>query len=425
VPGVPRLGPVFRSVTVTPQRLWTGTLLGLFCLTPHGVHAESTPSPVQLQQAQAPQTESEQDRLGPADRALLEAAHSANLELCIFALERGANPDIRERSNDSSTALMIASASGATGIVKKLLAKGASVNATSKTGITALMQAARSSQTEVARLLIEAGAKMDVRDNREGYTALMHAAEQGNQSILGLLLEADADVNLGDSSRGLKPLMLVAGRLTGFPMLLDLLAGGAKINSRAKDGWTALMAATSSKNNDAVEVLILNGAELLAETDDGRTAFTIAANENALPAMQLLTSAYGKKDDLSKLTETTHIAARNGFTEIVTHMLLSGINPDRYNSAGLTVLHSAVLSGNVETVTAVLQSNVNLDATTEKDGHTALMLAANRDMLLTVKRLLTAGASVDLIARDGWTATEAAKMVGAMEIVETLRSHKK
>lgn len=379
---------------------------------------------VQQQQDDEPRPDSSQDLLSAPDRALLDAASNRNLELCIFALDRGANPDIRDSSQEANPVLLLASRNGGVGIVRKLLAKGALPNAASRSGITALMQAARSSQTEIASALIAAGARLDLRDARRGYSALMHAAEQGNESVLNVIVEAGADVNQADTERGLTALMLAANRLTGFPMLLDLLAAGADINYRAMDGWTALMAAVAQKNNDAIEVLILNGAELLTQTNDKRNALSIAAESNALKAMQLLADSLRQQNDMQAINESLHIAARNGSVDIVEHLLSIGMNPDQYNDAGHTVLHSAVLSGKDEVVSTVLQSDTNPNATTKKDGHSALMLAANRGMLSTVRKLLNAGADVDLTAQDGWTATEAAEMVGATDIVEALRSYK-
>ncbi len=394
--------------------------LGLAAVT-HG--QQPIPAqPVQQEPNQSRAPISEHGSLAPPDRALLEAANSANLELATFALERGADPHLRDNSDEANTVLIIASRNGAQGIVRKLLKNGASPDATSRTGISPLMQAARSSQSEIARLLIEAGASVGIRDKREGYTALMHAAEQGNEKVLEVLLKAGADVNQADSKRGLTPLMLAANRLTGFPILLELLAAGADINDQANDGWTATMAATAKKNHDALEVLILNGANLTIETDDNRSAYSIAASANALKAMRLLTSASAQANDGDALAESLHAGAASGSTDVVQHLLSVGLNPDHFNRNGLTALHSAILSGKAETVAAVLKGNASPDARTKKDGHTALMLAANRDMLSTVELLLKAGANVDISGNDGWTAVQAAQMVGATDIVKMLKN---
>ena len=50
------------------------------------------------------------------------------------------------------------------------------------------------------------------------------------------------------------------------------------------------------------------------------------------------------------------------------------------------------------------------------------MLAANRGRLDAVRMLLQAGAEVDSVADDGWTAVQAAEMIGDEEIVALLRA---
>ena len=63
----------------------------------------------------------------------------------------------------------------------------------------------------------------------------------------------------------------------------------------------------------------------------------------------------------------------------------------------------------------------DVNATVAESGNTALMLAANRGRLEAVRMLLQAGADPNLKAKDGWTALQAAEMIGDDEIVELLR----
>jgi hypothetical protein len=59
--------------------------------------------------------------------------------------------------------------------------------------------------------------------------------------------------------------------------LLDLIAEGARINSRDDHGKTPLMAAVESGHIDAVRLLLDRGALVNAEADDGITALMLAA----------------------------------------------------------------------------------------------------------------------------------------------------
>ena len=50
------------------------------------------------------------------------------------------------------------------------------------------------------------------------------------------------------------------------------------------------------------------------------------------------------------------------------------------------------------------------------------MLAANLGRIDLVRILLSQGARVDLVAKDGWTALEAARMIGDDEAMALLRA---
>lgn len=362
-----------------------------------------------------------------ADRALLLAAVTANGELADYALARGANVAAKENSEDLTPALILATRSASKDIVIKLLERNASPDITSKTGLSALMQAARSSHTEIASLLIAAGAELELRDARDGYTALLHCAAAGNLAMLENLIDAGASVNVAEQKRGLTALMMVASRRTGFQMVIDLIAAGADINASAKDGWTALMAATDQNNDDALEVLLLNGADATATTQDGRSAFSLAAASGALGAMKRLTASIdidsGDEKLAALLGKSLHEAALIGNSNIVEHLLAIGVHTNTPDSKGHSVLHSAVLGGHETVVKALLSHSADPNVRTEKDGHTALMLAANRDMLTVVRYLLSAGADASIIATDGWTAMQAAEMVGATDIIKELNSN--
>jgi ankyrin repeat protein len=78
--------------------------------------------------------------------------------------------------------------------VKRLIEKGADVNAKDNEGITALMYAVAFEHPEMVKLLIDAGADVNAKDN-EGITALMVASFEGYTDIVELLIKAGAKEN--------------------------------------------------------------------------------------------------------------------------------------------------------------------------------------------------------------------------------------
>ncbi len=73
--------------------------------------------------------------------------------------------------------------------VKKLIERGAHVNAQDRFGVTPLMEAVIGNNPAVARVLLDAGASMGIR-NLRGDTALDLARQLGRREIEQLLLQA-------------------------------------------------------------------------------------------------------------------------------------------------------------------------------------------------------------------------------------------
>ena len=78
-------------------------------------------------------------------------------------------------------------------------------------------------------------------------------------------------------------------------------------------------------------------------------------------------------------------------------------------------------TGNTGAALALLSRGAAPNAIDAEKGNTALMLAANRGYLDLVQLLLAHGAKVDIVALDGWTALQAAEMIGDEETAALLR----
>jgi hypothetical protein len=170
---------------------------------------------------------------------------------------RLAAPDSASERGD--TTLMQAILSGDSAGARKLIAKGADVNAADKAGNTALQLAAGRGDEALTRLLLDAGA--DVHARRKGgidYAALHYAAWTGNGPTVQVLTSAGARVN-DAAGGGWTPLMIAM--LYGRPHVVEaLLAGGADVNARSPTGWTALKEAQMRGHHEIVERLKRAGA---------------------------------------------------------------------------------------------------------------------------------------------------------------------
>ena len=94
----------------------------------------------------------------------MTAARTGNLETVRALLAKGANPNAKERNEQ--TALMWAAAEGHTAIAQALIASGADIRATLVSGFTPLFFAVREGHIDVTRALLKAG--IDVNETLHG-----------------------------------------------------------------------------------------------------------------------------------------------------------------------------------------------------------------------------------------------------------------
>jgi ankyrin repeat protein len=144
-------------------------------------------------------------------------------------VRRGA--DIRTRAGNGLTVAMAAAAWGDLPLLRRALAGGVDANAAMDDGTTALILAAQMVRPGETRVLLERGARPDARTT-SGTTALIEAAG------------ADM-VDLMDQEE----------------TLTLLLAAGARIDDRDRDGLTPLMIAARLKKPGAARVLLKAGAD--------------------------------------------------------------------------------------------------------------------------------------------------------------------
>ena len=94
------------------------------------------------------------------------AAAANNSKLVTFLIENGVNPNQWDRSEEPTSALMIAAKFGFVQVIASLLRKGAKIDVKDGRGRTALHQAAAFGQTRTALFLLQCGADKRIKDKQ-------------------------------------------------------------------------------------------------------------------------------------------------------------------------------------------------------------------------------------------------------------------
>jgi ankyrin repeat protein len=165
--------------------------------------------------------------------------------------------------------LVDAASRGDLAAVRALIGKKTDVNAARVDGMTALHAAVYADRLDIADALLRAGANAAAAD-RYGVTPLYLACVNGNADMIRRLLDAGVNPNAVDA--GGETALMTAAR-TGAPAALRaLLERGATIDAREPEfAQTALMIAVGENHEAAVQILLEAGASPNAQTRKGPT----------------------------------------------------------------------------------------------------------------------------------------------------------
>jgi|GEM_PF-237229 len=229
--------------------------------------------------------------------------------------------------------------------------------------------------------------------------------------------------------------------------------GRQNVNSRDKDGQTALNQATLGGHKETVAFLLQKGAQVNARDKDGNTALHTAAFLGRLEIAQLLV-AEGANVNLKNDEEATPLANAagpwneqvEGVVQFLTSALQIKIDQDRMkagrpkvaeflrskggklaanlpaNGDGLEIWQ-ATSTGDLELLKKVLADGTNVNVRAD-DGATPLINATVASQLEAVALLVEKGANVNALTNDRNSSLHAAAFIGNLEIVQLLVASK-
>ncbi|RYP78164.1 hypothetical protein DL769_003245 [Monosporascus sp. CRB-8-3] len=414
-----------------------------------------------------------------ATTRLRVAVNQADEDEVRLLLEKGADPNVN--ANKDIPLLHIAVVHENPNVLRLLLANGASVSMKESFGRTPLHWAAYRGYDTGVRLLLDHDADIQAADV-DGTTPLHMATGHGNASVVKRLLDNGARLDAKDNDKrtalswvfnsggsGFYTLMLKGDH--HFPTdqkredeeqknkrreeeeqearerlaVLDLLIEeGADLNE-PQPYWNTILLLALQNGRQMVRVALIRrllekGADVAAQTDDGRSALYLATYLRLPEIARLLLEygadvnqtikkrAYGYDPRRPYVDGVTalHQAAGNGSEEIARLLVDAGADVNAVDKDGMTALHEAVTHGceSIAIVDLLLAHGVDINAHHGGKKATVLHHAAIQGNVAMVRYLLQKGARITATDVDGMTALDWAKDTGHEAMIFFLLSLK-
>jgi uncharacterized protein len=362
----------------------------------------------------------------PLDSALRDAAWANDVPTARRLVARGADVDAQDETKQS--AYLIATSEGYLDLLELALASGADVDAKDSWNGTGLIRAAERGHHLVVGRLLRAGIDKD-HVNRIGYQAVHEAVWFGADAAAELatvqvLVAGGVELERPSVTEGLTPLEMARER--GYPTLERVL-GAAEGHRPSSDPDAALLTAAGAGDADAVALALRDGARLEARDASGRTALLLASAGDHVEAARVLVALGADPDALDDQHDTPWLVTGvTGSVAMLEALLPASPDLGVVNRFGGVSVIPASERGHVEYVRRVVTTGIDVNHVNSL-GWTALLEAVllgdggSRHQEI-VRVLLGAGADASIGDRDGVTALEHAERLGFAEIAAILRS---
>jgi len=190
------------------------------------------------------------------------------------------------RTDVASNALHTAVVMGPVKIVELLTDYGIDINKVNATGVSPLVNAALYGQDEIAEYLIGKGAEFTFHKSQTE-RILKSVLAGGNEKYIKLIEDFDTIDLFKCDLVGNSYLHYVAqGGLINFTG--QLIRKGLDINKKNVFGWAPVHFAAYKGHTDIIKILMQSGAEKDIRTNDGKTAYNIAAEFNQSQVLPFL-----------------------------------------------------------------------------------------------------------------------------------------
>jgi ankyrin repeat protein len=199
-----------------------------------------------------------------------------------------------------------------------------------------------------------------------------------------------------------------------------LILAGADINSETEEGATPLTFAVINNSLTAVKELLKFDPIIDKVTSGLETPLIIAAKNNNPDICEVLIRAGADIDFTDRHGATAlHHAAVNNYFELADLLLYYEASINAKSDEGLTPLHTAVMAGNADIADLLIQNGANMEARNKK-GFTPFLAAAFNGDTLIMDLLFIKGVDIYTTNNSGYNALDLAISANHIEATKYL-----
>lgn len=281
----------------------------------------------------------------------------------------------------------------------------------------------------------------------DGKPPLCVTAERGNVEAMSLLLDHGANVSVRDRD-GMTPVDVAAGATTLFldagsrlgdphsddiaPLEKAVMSGHCEVVLMLPGRGTSIASAidvspvhiaTFSGHALVLGLLLMNGGDIEARTDDGGTPLAHAVEREMAAAVKILLE---HEADIKALSpggiSHLRVACEVGNVRIAEILLEHGADLSDEDPTPQTFINVAAAKFHAKLV-EVLMSYEGRIEDTDVNRFTPLIVASSDCCVATARKRLVSGANVEATLISGHTALQAATINGRTDVVELLLKH--
>ena len=287
--------------------------------------------------------------------ALRKATFFGNADVLQTLLEYGAVVHLLSDMKD--TPLMIAASKGYILISEILIQNHAHINHKNLDWNTAVHFAARNGHCDIIDLLCRNGAIINVVCE-EGKTPLFVAASNGHLKALTYLLTVKSFVDFPDNT---ETTPLLAALKNGHSECVELLLRfGADPRFIFPDCYKCSSSKSFNVCHSCIIESVFNYIQL-RHMGPTSSMFGRERNPNLDMFRKMVNSIVQTHDKHLHESVCLILAAKNGRTDVIQHMLQEGCNIDQQNEEGYTAIHAAASRGQTKTIEFLIKHSANLN----------------------------------------------------------------